>query len=172
MDGSRDPWGRDASQPDVAARTPGDRPAWVTDDVGVVRASLVIETPATALGIRGVRREFASWLEMDVLPGELSDDLVLAVYEALANVVDHAYGDLDGDVRLAAHRTHGSLRVTVSDHGRWRPSTSSPFRGRGLGVVRLLVAEVHLATDGAGTDLHLRSALPEPTAPTAPTAPV
>lgn len=165
MDGSRDPWGRDASRSNVAARTPGDEPGWVTEDVAAVRASLVIATPATALGIRGVRRKFAAWLELDVAPGELFDDLVLAVYEALANVVDHAYGDLDGDVRLAAHRTHGSLRATVSDHGRWCPSTGSPFRGRGLGVVRLLIAEVHLATDGEGTDLHLRSALPAPAAP-------
>jgi serine/threonine-protein kinase RsbW len=132
-----------------AVSRPAGEPSWVIEDVTAVRPSLMIDETATAQNIARVRREFATWLAVDLASGDLLDDLILAVYEALANVADHAYTDTPsgvGALQLTAHRTHESLRITVSDRGRWRPTTDAPFRNRGLPLIRQLIAQVHIAT--------------------------
>jgi serine/threonine-protein kinase RsbW len=129
----------------------------------------MIDETATAQNIARVRREFATWLAVDLAPGDLLDDLILAVYEALANVADHAYTDTPsgvGALQLTAHRAHESVRITLSDRGRWRPRTDAPFRNRGLPLIRQLIAQVHIATTASGTVMHLRTTLPAPAGPT------
>lgn len=131
-----------------------------------MRVSLLLDQVATARNVAGMRRAFAAWLTLDVAAGDLVDDVVLVVYEALANVADHAYADDPdgvGAVRLRAHRAHESLRVTVSDDGRWRAGTDAPFRNRGLTVMGQLIEQLHVETTGSGTTVHLRCALPVPT---------
>src|SRR5689334_15335594 len=46
---------------------------------------------ARPLNARQLRAQFQQWLQTRGVPVALVDDLVLAVYEALANVVEHAY---------------------------------------------------------------------------------
>lgn len=140
-------------------------PRWTMDRVDAVRPSLVIDRTATARHVTTMRQEFARWLEVDVVAGEQADDLVLVVYEALANVADHAYADATGgtgQVRLVAHRAELAVRVTVADDGRWQPETRSPFRNHGLSVMRMLVAQLHVASTGSGTTVHMCTALPAP----------
>ena len=59
---------------------------------------------------------------------ELVDDLQLALGEAVANAVEHAYGpDDDGRVRYRiTARTDGGLDVAVADDGTWRPPPRRP----------------------------------------------
>jgi anti-sigma regulatory factor (Ser/Thr protein kinase) len=90
-----------------------------------------------------VRRVFAAWLEERGVAAAHREDLVLAVNEAVTNVVDHAYGGEDRagyveiDVELS-DRPDGERWVTVSvtDYGAWRqvPSVNG-FRGRGLQMI-------------------------------------
>jgi anti-sigma regulatory factor (Ser/Thr protein kinase) len=107
-------------------------------------------------------------LEIDVPAGELFDDLVLAVYETLANAADHAYLDTDtGPVQLLARRSRTALHVTVTDRGTWRtpasPTTAAPtIRGRGLPLIHVLVHDVHVELGPRGTTVHLRTPLPPP----------
>jgi anti-sigma regulatory factor (Ser/Thr protein kinase) len=111
---------------------------------------------------------------VDLAPGDLLDDLILAVYEALANVADHAYTHTPssvGALQLTAHRAHELLRITISDRGRWRPTTNAPFRNRGLPLIRQLIAQVHIETTASGTVMHLRTTLPAPVGPPPPGAP-
>lgn len=162
---SDDPTGRTAPRPADTGSRPGVAPPWVHQDLTVVRPSLEIREPATATDIAGMRRTFAGWLAVDVAAGVLLDDLVLAVYEALANVADHAYAGSPagvGPVRLAADRAHELLGITVSDQGRWRAPGGAPFRNRGLSVIRVLITDVHVETTGSGTAVHLHNALPVP----------
>lgn len=149
------------SHPPATGPSTGGAPAWVDDGDGV-RAPLVIEVAATAAEIRAARLEFAAWLAVDVPPGELSEDLALVVYEAMANVVDHAYGDRAGDLRLTAHRDPTSVRIAVADRGGWVPQTGTACRGHGLTVIRALVTEIHIAGGGSGTVVHLRRDVPAP----------
>ncbi len=86
----------------VSVSRPAGEPSWAIEDVTAVRPSLMIDETATAQNIARVRREFARWLAVDLAAGDLLDDLVLAVYEALANVADHAYTDTVG-ARNYAH---------------------------------------------------------------------
>ena len=91
----------------IAGSPPGDESLWTAEEFAVVRSSLTIDYAATAKNIAAMRRVFAAWLAVDVRAGDLLNDLVLVVYEALANAVDHAYVDRPGDigaVRLTARR--------------------------------------------------------------------
>jgi serine/threonine-protein kinase RsbW len=158
----------------VSASRPGGESSWVIEDVAAVRPSLMVDETATAQNIARVRREFATWLAVDLAAGDLLDDLILAVYEALANVSDHAYTDTPagvGALQLTAHRAHESLRITISDRGRWRPTTNAPFRNRGLPLIRQLIAQVHIETTASGTVVHLRTPLPAPAGPAPSGAP-
>jgi len=98
-----------------------------------------------------VRHAVASWLDERDVAEEHRDDLVLAINEAVTNVVDHAYGPAGGsvdgvgvgggyvevDVELDVH-PNGERWVTavVTDYGAWRPAPAqNGFRGRGLQMI-------------------------------------
>ncbi len=105
------------------------------------------------------RRRFRDWLALDVSSDQL-EDLVLAVYEALANAVEHGYAnqrDAPGPVRLHARRGAGQVVITVSDDGSWRAPTGQRFRGRGLTLMRLLTHDVHIVAGHGGTVVRLRA---------------
>lgn len=141
------------------------QPAWVHEDVRSVRSALVCSVPADPARVAQLRRDFAAWLAVDLAAGDLLDDIVLAVYETLANVAEHAYAGAAsgaGDVRLVAERAERSIRVTVSDQGTWRRARHEPFRSRGLDFVHLLINQVHIVSDGTGTTVHLSQRVPPP----------
>lgn len=119
-------------------------------------------TKATAQNARWLRVLFREWLRRAGAPATLVEDLVLAVYEALANAVEHAYppGHPDPVMRLRARLDHDHVLITISDHGCWRTPHAAGFRGRGLAVMRYLATEVHLHSTDRGTTVHLRGALP------------
>ena len=100
--------------------------------------------PATLESVGAARRtvrHFAEPLEVDV------DGLVLAVSEAVANVVAHAYDDdAPGDVELSARASPFELTVTVRDHGRGiDPGNLNPGAGFGLTIIRRVAQHVELA---------------------------
>lgn len=81
-----------------------------------------------------VRRRLHHWtLELGV-SNDLVDDIVLGVYEALANVVEHAYHSVSepGTMTITAAYEHRTLTVTISDTGTWRPPTPTTTRSHGL----------------------------------------
>lgn len=110
-----------------------------------------------------VRRVLRAWLSGLDVPVEDGEDLVLAVDEAVTNVVDHAYATFDeaGPVVLDAKvepRTDGleCVVVTVSDSGRWRPVPKDPgYRGRGLRMMRVCADSWRLESDASGTRVTL-----------------
>lgn len=114
--------------------------------------------------VRQLRVCFQRWLRALGAPRGLIEDLCLAAYEALTNVVDHAYhpGHPDPIMSLRAHADHGQLTITISDQGRWRPPQRSGYRGRGLIMMRALTTELHLHPTAEGTTVQLRAALHHP----------
>lgn len=123
--------------------------------------ALVRTGPATSDEAAAMRRSFRSWLSRVADPDTV-DDVTLAVYEALANVVDHAYGasSTPGEMRLwaavspplAAGR---DLVVTVSDDGAWRRAGNPGWRGRGLSLMHTLT-HASVICGQAGTTVQLR----------------
>jgi anti-sigma regulatory factor (Ser/Thr protein kinase) len=130
-------------------------PRWLSEPFDDVRPPLQMQMVATARNISLARRRLRDWLTVDV-SSELVEDLVLAVYEAMANAVEHGYADCPhGPVRLQARRSSAHILITVSDDGSWRVPTTDRFRGRGLPLMRLLTEDVHIAAGPAGTVVRL-----------------
>jgi anti-anti-sigma factor len=159
------------------------------DDVAVIAARLLprplsTRLPADPAQLAGVRRAVSAWARGTGLRAETADDLQLALGEALANAVEHAYpGNGAGECQYTVARAiDGSVHVEVVDTGTWRPPPADRgFRGRGLEMIFALAQDVevtHGADGPAGTGTRIRFRLPtwnehddviEPALPVAPT---
>lgn len=136
-------------------------PALGAEAPGGARGALTRSGPATSADASAIRRDFRDWLTPLADPDTV-DDLVLAVYEALANVVDHAYASTRrrGEMRLWAAVSPPlaggrDLVVTVSDDGSWRRSQDPGWRGRGLPLMHTL-AHASVISGATGTVVQLR----------------
>ncbi len=145
------------------------------DDVAVVAARLrpaplAGDRPARPESLALVRREVAAWAWRTGLTDDELDDLQLAVGEAVANAVEHAYaGGEPGAVRYRLTAVTGAVQVEVADDGHWRPPGDPGYRGRGLLVIDGLGDDLEVShDDAAGT--RIRFALP--TGSTAPAPPL
>jgi serine/threonine-protein kinase RsbW len=105
-----------------------------------------LDSVATAR--RAVRR-FANDLEVDL------DGMVLAVSEAVANAVAHAYVEEEpGMIELSAAASPLEVTVTVRDHGRGlEQAGGKPGAGYGLLIIRRLAQHVELADTRDGVAL-------------------
>ncbi|MDQ2707939.1 MAG: ATP-binding protein [Actinomycetota bacterium] len=91
-----------------------------------------------------MRRTLVAWLTERGVAAEHREDLVLAVNEAVTNVIDHAYrgsdkpGFVEIDVELSdEHDGECWVTVVVTDYGAWRQGRAAVgFRGRGLQMIR------------------------------------
>jgi anti-sigma regulatory factor (Ser/Thr protein kinase) len=138
-----------------------------------VSEPLDLTAEANPHNARQLRVRFEQWLRTLGAPTHLVDDLVLAVYEALANAVEHAYHPDHPDpvMRLQAHLDHDQLLITITDYGCWRTPGAPGYRGRGLAVMRSLSSGVHLCPSPQGTTVHMRADLPAAAAANRPSAP-
>lgn len=123
---------------------------------------------ATTENAATLRRRFRCWVG-DITDVDTADDLALAVYEALANVVDHAYADRGAPGLMTLWSavscpllTGRDLVVTVVDEGAWRPSTGPGWRGRGLPLMRELMHSTAVLPGEQGTTVQLRRRVPVP----------
>jgi anti-sigma regulatory factor (Ser/Thr protein kinase) len=77
------------------------------------------------------------------------------VYEAMANVVDHAYDRPGGVFDLHASSGDDVVTVSVTDHGRWKPPTDGARTGRGRGmlIIERASQQFELSRHALGTTL-------------------
>jgi anti-sigma regulatory factor (Ser/Thr protein kinase) len=115
--------------------------------------------PAMVDRLAGVRQQLARWSRAAGLSDDQVDDVGLAAYEAMANVVDHAYPDSDGDFDLHAMGDDDLVTVTIADHGCWQPPITTPspksLRGRGLVMMEKLSSRFELAPLASGTTVRM-----------------
>ena len=112
-----------------------------------MREQLPATLDSVAVARRAVQR-VARDLEVDL------DGLVLAVSEAVANVVAHAYiGEPNGVIELSAAASPLELTVTVRDHGGGLSRGGAPGAGYGLLIIRRLAQHVELADTRDGVAL-------------------
>ena len=86
-----------------------------------------------------------------------SDDVVLAVNEAVTNVVRHAYPDEDGELEVLVEAVAEGVSVHIRDNGRgpgpWRDTAGS---GLGTMVMEGLADSVIVSgRTGTGTEVAL-----------------
>jgi serine/threonine-protein kinase RsbW len=113
-----------------------------------------LELAAEADNVPLVRHALRGLLEASGICDERISDIALAVTEACANAVLHAYANRTGAVEVgAALSPGGELVVTVRDHGSgMAPRVDSPGLGVGLPVMAAIADALEIDTpDGAGT---------------------
>ncbi len=108
--------------------------------------------------LRAIRRRVERWAGLWDLPVDTVVDLQLALGEAVANGVEHAYpADRPGTVEVelevrGAGGTDPVVVVRVADHGRWRPAPErAGHRGRGLLMINRLARLVEVRPSAHGT---------------------
>lgn len=104
-----------------------------------------------------LRRELNDWVRAVGVSTDIAGDLVLSCYEAMANVVVHAYPTgTTGFLDLYAQLGTNDITVTVSDRGRWKPETDRAVGGRGLALIRCLSDGMDLLCGEDGTRIEMR----------------
>jgi anti-sigma regulatory factor (Ser/Thr protein kinase) len=107
--------------------------------------------PARLRELRAVVDEFASRHGAD---RDARDAIVLAVNEACANVVRHAYGPQGGPLHLKARARGEFIQVLVSDNGTPVADPTGPGAGLGLRIINGLADDVDIEGPGrSGTKL-------------------
>ncbi|MBB5159832.1 ATP-binding protein [Saccharopolyspora phatthalungensis] len=111
------------------------------------------QVPAFPRELLVVRDELAGWGRSAGLAPDTAEALALACYEAMANVVEHAYAQSGAmDVEAVHVATEGRVQVTVVDRGSWVPRDGdADARGRGLPLIRRLADEVVVLPGDTGT---------------------
>jgi serine/threonine-protein kinase RsbW len=126
-------------------------------DVRTVELSI----PASSRYLLLPRLSLAGIAPVAQLGEETLADLKLAVTEACANAVKHAYPDaVDGEVRIRVQLSSDALTVEVADNGRgiqgddieaW-DAEQMREEGMGLAIIRAVVDELEIdSTPGQGT---------------------
>jgi anti-sigma regulatory factor (Ser/Thr protein kinase) len=149
----------------VLARAPGETD--LHDDAALLAlrllepaaARLEVDLPAEPESVALVRQALERWLTK---AGESEDDIFaikLAVSEACANAIEHAYGPEPGHVfHFEGQRVQGGVLLEVSDSGRWRSPRGSQ-RGLGLSLIEQMVDSFEVRRTPTGTTVRMRKDL-------------
>jgi anti-sigma regulatory factor (Ser/Thr protein kinase) len=146
----------------VAALVPDEG---LRDDVAImalqniaVPAELHLRLPADPRTLAHVRRMLRRWLiERGAAEGDVAE-VTIAVSEACANAIEHAYSPSPASFELDASGNNGEVTVAVRDGGRWRPPRGTN-RGRGLSIMVAAMDDVQIDRTDTGTQVVMRRRL-------------
>jgi len=129
---------------------------------------LEISLPARADNVAVVRHMLGGVGDALALHPEILSDVKLAVSEACANAVIHAYPEGEPgllDIEVSAQPKQ--LEVVVRDHGHgMAPRADSPGLGVGLPLMASLAESLELANrTGGGTEVRMRFLTEDPDPP-------
>lgn len=85
-------------------------------------------------------------------------DLTVAISEAAANAIEHPVAPAEPTIGVEVTIEDRTVTATIRDSGRWRESSGSSFRGRGLALIQAL-GEMSVTRTENGTELVLRRRL-------------
>jgi anti-sigma regulatory factor (Ser/Thr protein kinase)/putative methionine-R-sulfoxide reductase with GAF domain len=116
--------------------------------------------PADAEVLAPLRHMLRRWLRKWGANTDELYDITVAVQEACANAVEHAYAPGPAAFYLDAAFDAGTVTLTITDHGGWRPPRGTN-RGRGLPMMEALMDAVDVRHTDEGTRVTLSRALGE-----------
>ena len=135
------------------------------DDVAIlalqstpVPAELDYELPAEPNVLAQVRRMTRRWLHQRAVPDSVVAEVTLAVNEACANAVEHAYPPGPATFLIRGTVENGTVSISITDRGTWREPRGED-RGRGLTIIRSAMDEVDVTRTREGTQVLMKRAL-------------
>ena len=139
--------------------------AGARDDVAIVAlrntpipAELDLRLPADPGVLSGMRRTLRRWLTGRGATGADLAEITMAVSEACANAIEHAYSPDPNEFQLHGSRDDGVVTLIVRDTGRWRAPRGDD-RGRGLGIINAAMDQVDIDRSATGTVITMRRRL-------------
>jgi CHASE3 domain sensor protein/anti-sigma regulatory factor (Ser/Thr protein kinase) len=121
-------------------------------------ARMTIELPADQGSVTSARHAMARWLVGTGASDEECYELTVALGDACANAVEHAYGPGDATFAIGAELIDGEVVIEVSDSGRWR-SPRGVNRGRGLQLMNAFTDSLEIDRTEGGTHVRMRRKL-------------
>jgi anti-sigma regulatory factor (Ser/Thr protein kinase) len=123
-----------------------------------VPAQLRLHLPADPNTLADVRRIIRRWLRERSADADDVNEVTLAVGEACANAIEHAYSPRPAWFELEATESCGEVTIVVRDTGRWREARGHN-RGRGLRIIDAAMSDVVLSPTDGGTQIAMRRRL-------------
>jgi serine phosphatase RsbU (regulator of sigma subunit)/anti-sigma regulatory factor (Ser/Thr protein kinase) len=133
--------------------------------MAVAPQPLQLRIPSSVDSLDLVRDVLRTWLAGAALSRLDAQDVVLAVWEACANAIEHAVDPGGDHVDVRADIFDGRVRISVEDTGSWLPPTEREDRGLGLRLIYDSMSSVHVAPGDAGTRVTFEKALAATTEP-------
>ena len=99
------------------------------------------------------------WLTLRGIDANTQHAAVLALNEACANAIEHAYRETNGSIVIQLSHCDDVLRIAVEDRGTWRQPTEDPNRGRGILLMRKLMSTTDIRQQPGGTRVVLEQKL-------------
>ena len=138
-----------------AAKAPG---AMIEIDIAIERPEITLRLPAEADSLPLVRQALRSLGEAVEADVEALEDAELAVTEACANAVEHAY-DGAGTMEVRLRPQTSAMEVAVRDSGRGMPEGPGPG-GFGLSMIEGLAERMEVRpAEGSGTEMLMSFAI-------------
>jgi serine phosphatase RsbU (regulator of sigma subunit)/anti-sigma regulatory factor (Ser/Thr protein kinase) len=141
--------------------------AAIADDIAVLVVQTVglhqlleVEVPAEPAQLATARHLVRRWVEANRGTDDDCAAFAIAVSEACANSIEHAYGPKHATIELRASLVQGTATVSIRDHGTWREPRGGN-RGRGIQIMREFMDDVAIESDEGGTTVDLRRRLKE-----------
>jgi anti-sigma regulatory factor (Ser/Thr protein kinase) len=123
-----------------------------------VPAELHLRLPAQPKTLAHVRRVLRRWLSSHGADEGDVVEVTIAVSEACANAIEHAYSPAPASFELHAAEDDGEVTIAIRDEGRWRPRRGSN-RGRGLSIMVAAMDDVEIDRSDTGTQVVMRRRL-------------
>jgi serine phosphatase RsbU (regulator of sigma subunit)/anti-sigma regulatory factor (Ser/Thr protein kinase) len=149
----------------ITSRLTADAP--IADDIAVLVVETVglhelldVELPAEPRQLATIRQLVRRWVEAN---GGSDDDcaaFAIAVSEACANAIEHAYGPEHAMIEVRAALVDGEATVSIRDRGAWRGPRRGN-RGRGIPIMREFMEDVSIEREQPGTTVNFRRRLGE-----------
>jgi anti-sigma regulatory factor (Ser/Thr protein kinase) len=108
--------------------------------------------------VTSARHAVGRWLIDTGANEEERYELSVALSDACANAVEHAYGPGDAKFAIGAELVDGEVVIDVRDQGRWR-SPRGVNRGRGLELMNAFTDSLEIDKSGRGTHVRMRRKL-------------
>lgn len=134
------------------------------DDVAVLALEaaelnrFALRLPADPTRLSVLRKRLEDFLVAHAVGETDLFDLTVAVSEAAANAIEHPVDPVEPTITVEVTIEDRTVVATVRDTGRWRESTGTGFRGRGLSLIRAL-GELSVRRTEEGTAVTLRRRL-------------